>query len=120
MNSESLAVACLLVGIAVAVGIALFVHEQRRRIVEQHSAALAELQELNDVYAAKLQYLPLANFHFAEAAATKAKFDHYDLRPLMLQQVMQHKPEVYGAIDARMAEWATYLEYRTRVEQSAD
>lgn len=118
MESESWTAAWVLVGVALAVLVALFVRTRHRHVVEQHSVALAELRRLNGEYVARLQYLPPADFHYAEAAVTKAKFDQYDLRPLMLKQVMLHKPEVYGAIDARMASWASYLEYCRRFEQT--
>jgi len=111
----SLAIAAALAGLAIWLTIA----SRHRSIVIESSAALAQLQLLNDQHGLRLSYHPPLRYEFVDRVNSKVKYDRYDLRTFFLQSIGNIESEVRRNIDARQRDVAFYVEYEVLYDKIA-
>lgn len=122
MNEEVAATVALWLVIAAALaGLAIWltIASRHRSIVIESSAALAQLQLLNDQHRLRLSYHPSLRYEFVDRVNSKVKYDHYDLRTFFLQSIGNIESEVRRNIVARQRDVAFYVEYEVLYDKIA-
>lgn len=91
--------------------VVLVLSVKRRKIVSGSSIALAELGQLNTLYALRLTRPPAIRYDFMDAVSSKAKHDRYDLAKFFHERLVALEAEIQSQVDRHLADMTTFAEY---------
>ena len=116
--NEEMALAFALSLVVAAILTTWFVLARRNNAtVSGTSAALADLQILNEQHRLRLIYHPPLRYEFVDRVNSKARYDRYDLRTFFLHSISNIEVEIRHNIEARLRNASCYAEYAVLYDQ---
>jgi hypothetical protein len=112
VRDQTVAVAVLALLAVVAVVVPLLISSKRRRIVNESSAALAELRRLNDNFQQRLRYPGPITYDWEDRVNSKAQLERYDLKKFLLERLSALENQLHRQITAHVQDVSVYGEYR--------